>query len=87
MQDRYDGYSSSLEGPAAHGFAISPNDAVDVTEVTRALYVGTGGVLSLTLQSGAELVMSGVAAGTLLPLRVRRVKATGTSASDLVGLV
>lgn len=87
MQDRYDGYSGSLEGPAADGFAIVPNDGTDLSEVTRALYVGVGGTLAITLKSGVELALQGIAAGTLLPLRVRRVKATGTSASAIVGLV
>ena len=87
MQDRYDGYANSLEGPAGHGFAIVPHDTTELSEVTRAIYVGAGGALAVTLQSGAELVLQGVAAGTLLPLRARRIKATGTSASAIVGLV
>jgi hypothetical protein len=87
MQDRFAGYASSLEGPAGHGFAVTPNDGTDLSEVTRALYVGVGGTVAVTLQSGAELVLQGVAAGTLLPLRAQRVKATGTSASAIVGLV
>ncbi len=87
MQDRYDGYSSSFAGPAGHGFAIVPSDAADLPEITRALYVGMGGSLAIVLQSGAELTLQGVAAGTLLPLRVRRLKASGTSASAVVGLV
>ena len=87
MQDRYDGHANSLEGPASHGFAIVPNDSTDLGEVTRALYVGIGGTLTVILQSGAELVLQGIVAGTLLPLRVRRLKATGTSASAIVGLV
>ncbi|QDZ10718.1 spike base protein, RCAP_Rcc01079 family [Devosia ginsengisoli] len=87
MQDRYDGYSSSLAGPVGHGFAIVPDDGADLAEITRALYVGVGGSLSIVLQSGAELTLQGVAAGTVLPLRVRRLKASGTSASAVVGLV
>lgn len=87
MQDRYDGHASSFDGPANHGFAVTPNDATDLSEVTRALYVGGGGALVVVLHSGAELVLQNVGAGTLLPLRVRRVKATGSTAAGVVGLV
>ena len=87
MQDRFSEWTASLDGPAVHGFAITPNDGTNIAEITRALYVGTGGAVSLVLASGAEIVLSGVQGGTLLPLRVQRIKATGTTAAALVGLV
>lgn len=87
MQDRYDGHATSLDGPASHGFAVTPNDATDVAEITRALYIGSGGALAVVLHSGAEATLQNVASGTLLPLRARRVKATGTTATGIVGLV
>jgi len=87
MQDRYDGYASSFDGPASHGFLVTPNDAADLAEITRAIYVGGAGALAVVLHSGAEVVLQNVAAGTLLPLRARRVKATGTTATAIAGLV
>lgn len=87
MQDRYENYATSFDGPANHGFAVTPNDATDLAEITRAVYVGGGGALAVVLNSSAELVLLNVAAGALLPLRARRVKATGTTATGIVGLV
>ncbi len=87
MTDRYGDRSGSLEAPASHGFTATASDVTDLVEVTRALYVGSGGTLALVLQSGAEITLENVGSGTLLPLRARRVKQTGTSAGALVGLV
>ncbi|ODT76277.1 spike base protein, RCAP_Rcc01079 family [Devosia sp.] len=87
MTDRYADYVSGLESPAQHGFAATPSNSADLPEVTRALYVGGAGAVAVILASGAELSFAGVASGTILPLRVRRLKASGTTASNVVGLV
>lgn len=83
---RYSGRADAISAPAQHGFAITPNDATDLTAETRGLWVGASGDLSLVLASGDEVTVAGAVGGTLLPLRVRRVKAAGTTASLLVGL-
>jgi hypothetical protein len=54
--------------------------------VTRALYVGGGGNLAVRLQDGTELTLANMPAGTLLPIRVTRILATGTTATEIVGL-
>ncbi|QQR35429.1 hypothetical protein JI749_13850 [Devosia oryziradicis] len=87
MPDQFSSHAPGLESPAAHGFAITPSDGADLADVTRAIYVGGSGSLSLTLLSGANVTLTGVAGGTLLPLRARAIKATGTTATSLVGLL
>lgn len=84
--DRFSSHAQALDAPAGHGFSITPNDGADLTEVTRALYVGTSGAIAVTFASGAELVMANVPAGSILPMRLVRVRATGTTAGNLVGL-
>lgn len=84
--DRYSNHTQALDAPATHGFAITPDDGTDLSEITRAVYVGSSGSLAVTFTSGAELVMPNVPAGSLLPLRLQRVRATGTSATNIVGL-
>ena len=87
MSDPFATTSPGLSGPAGHAFAVTPNDGADLPVVTRGLYVGTGGDLSLVLKGdAAPASFVGVAAGSVLPLRVVRVRATGTTASDIVGL-
>lgn len=86
MPDRFTSNTSSLTSPATHGFSVTPNDTLDLSEVTRAVYVGAGGTLAVRLLSGQTVSFAGVAAGTLLPLRVDRVLSTGTTAGGIVGL-
>lgn len=80
--------SSSLEDTApASGFAaITPHDSTDLTYVTRGIFVGgAGNVVAVDEQNNA-VTFTGVTAGTILPIRVRRVNSTNTSASALVAL-
>ena len=87
MSDRFANHSSSLVSPAHDGFTVVPDDGLDLPETTRALYVGVGGDLCLVLAGGTEVVFANVAAGTVLPLRAARVKASGTTAGAMVGLI
>ena len=87
MTDRFTGREPGIDGPATHGFAIVPNNDIALSEVTRALYIGTAGDVAVLLASGASVTLSNVPAGALLPVRAQRVLATGTTANAIVGLV
>lgn len=87
MPDRFQSHAGSLDGPATNAFAISPHDTNPLAETTRALYVGGPGAVVVELISGAEVTFANVAASSLLPVRVTRVKATGTTATQMLGLV
>ena len=86
MSDAFSSHMAGLESPARDGFAITPNDGADLPSVTRAIYVGSGGDVAVTMKSGASVTFTGLLAGTILPVRVSAVAATGTSASNLIGL-
>ena len=78
---------SGWNSPAVKAFAITPDDSADLARLTRAIYVGVTGNISLILKGDdAAVTFVGVPAGTILPLRVTRVRSTGTTATDLVGL-
>lgn len=87
MEDRYDSLAAGLESPAIDGFAITPSDSAELPELTRALYVGAGGTVVAVMQSGVEISFANLGSGTLLPVRLRRVMATGTTAGALVGML
>ena len=86
MTEKFAGRAESIAAPAAHGFAITANDGADLPSETRAIYVGGAGSLAVVLVSGDAVTFAGLTAGTVLPVRAVRVKATGTSATQLVGL-
>ena len=87
MVDNFRSRATGLDAPASRGIAVTPNDATDISEVSRGIWVGAGGDLSVVfVDGGAPIVLSAVASGTLLPVRVSRVMATGTTASAIVAL-
>lgn len=86
MTEKYECRADAITAPARRGFAITANDATDLAAETRAVYVGVAGDLAVVLSSGDEVSFAGLAGGTLLPVRARRVKATGTTATQLLGL-
>lgn len=77
-----------LDTPAVRAFSITPNDGADLPEVVRALYVGGAGDISVILVGDSSaVVLVAVPVGSLLPIRVKRVRATGTTATSIIGLV
>jgi hypothetical protein len=86
MSEKYSDRAGSIVAPARHAFAATPSDVTDLSEETRAIYVGGSGDLSVVMVSGAEAMFAGVVAGTVLPVRAIRIKATGTTATQLLGL-
>ena len=76
---------SNITNPVEHGFAITPNDSTDLTEVIRAIYVGVSGDLVVTLPGGDTLTFVSLAGGMIHPIMAKRVHATGTTADELLG--
>ena len=85
--DSFANETPGLEAPAIDAFTVSPSDTVFFTTVARKLWVGGTGNVSLVTKAGNTVVFTGVPAGNLLPVGALRVNATGTTATNIVGLV
>lgn len=73
--------------PALGAVAVTPSDAADLTVVpTRSLWVGGAGNVNVDMADGTTVLFSGVTAGTILPLQVKRVRSTSTTATLIVAL-
>ena len=86
MPEKFPNYPQ-LDSPADDFFTITPSDSTDVTDITRAIFVTGAGDISCITRSGNTRTWAGVPASTLLPIRVSRVRATGTTATGIIGLV
>ena len=87
MADDFADWRSGLDSPAVHAVAVTPSNSTDLSTSARSLYVGTGGDVVLdTVGAETSVTFANVAAGTVLPVRVARVRATGTTASNIVAL-
>lgn len=73
--------------PATKGFDITPTDTVDdhLPAYTRFVFVGGAGDLRVEWADGTLTTFPNVPAGSLLPICVVRVAATGTTATNLRG--
>lgn len=80
------GEVSDLTWPATKAAAVTPSDGTDLTSIPRALYVGVSGDVSVDMEeSGDAIVFKAVPVG-ILPIRVKRVRATGTTATNILAL-
>lgn len=75
--------------PGTRSFAITPNDSADLDVGTRWFYVGVAGDVKITLVDDPPghtgVVLKGMTVG-MHRIAVRRVYATGTTATNLAGL-
>lgn len=78
--------SNSITAPAGRFAAVTPSDSVDLTYLTRALYVGGDGTVVAVDANGTAVSFVGVVAGTVLPIRVSRVNSTSTTATNIVAM-
>jgi hypothetical protein len=85
--DPFASHSRAAVDPASTAFAVTPHDSNELGTLSRALYVGTGGALVLRcIDSAADVTFKNLAAGQILPVRAQYVRATGTTAADIVAL-
>lgn len=75
-----------LSDPKGGAFSITPNDDNDLAQGAIALYIGGEGDVKLTTSLGQTVTFVSVGAGSVLPVRTKRVYASGTDATYIVGL-
>lgn len=87
MADRFNTSSDTVTAPARNAFAITPHATNEIDPLPKAIYVGTGGDITLrTIDGTADVLFKAVPAGSILDVRARYIRTAGTTAADLVGL-
>lgn len=72
---------------AEYAAAVTPSDATALPQITRGLWVGGAGNVSVKMGGdGDTAIFAAVPAGSLLPVRARQVLATGTTATLILAL-
>ena len=69
-----------------HARSVQPNDAADLIALTKGVYVLVGGDLAVTMAEGETVTFSAVPSKTYLPISVRRIWQTGTTATFITAL-
>lgn len=71
--------------PSYKVFAVTPSDSVNFSAEVRQLYIGATGNVTVVNQDNSTCTFVSVAAGAVLgPFFIKRVNATGTTASSIV---
>lgn len=82
----FTGRAASGVGPATALRPVSPDDLADLPDgPARSLFVGGAGLVAVEDASGARAVIDS-AAHQYHPVQIRRVLATGTTATGLLAL-
>jgi hypothetical protein len=85
--DDFENMADGLTSPAQDAFPVTPSDSNELNKVTKALYIGEGGdVMLRSVRGEQDTLFRNVPAGAILDVRVIAVRATGTSATGIVGL-
>ena len=79
-------HGRDASGPARRAAAVTPSDTVDLTAYAKALYVGAAGNVRVLTVGGedADAVTFANHPVGWFPVQVRRVLATGTTATQIV---
>lgn len=80
-----------MNKPASYnfGFAITPSDTVNFTRTCEAIYIGSVGIAAtmvVVFADGSTVAFAGLVAGSIIPVKAKRVNSTGTGATSLVAL-
>ena len=86
MADQHSSFVEGLTSPADNAAAVTPSDSTDLAFTSRALYVGGAGNIVVTMAGGGDVTFTAVPAGSILPIRVSRVKSTSTTATSIINL-
>ena len=87
MPDPFAAFTDTLLSPAEDGLAIVPHDTNPVVTTPKALFVGTGGHIVIRGVGGTvDLTFRNVPSGTVLQFRPGFIRATGTTAADIIAL-
>lgn len=87
MADQFSNSADQVSAPATRAVGVTPHDSNALADIPKALFIGTGGNLTMRGVNGtADQLWKNVPSGSVLPFRAQYVRATGTTAADLLAL-
>lgn len=76
-------YSPTFPMYPGDAASVTPSDTVNLA-TPSVIWVGTAGNVRVLTAQGSDVVFTAVPGGTVLPVQVIRVWATGTAATNMV---
>ena len=75
-----------MSEPFNRAETLTPDDANELTIVTRSIMVNVGGDVVVIFNDDTTSVTLTLQAGVVYPFRVKQILATGTTATGIIGL-
>ena len=74
--------------PARSSYPVTPNDSAEIGAIEpKGIWVGGAGtIVGQLVGDEADRTFVGIGAGSMLPLRFRLIKATGTTATNIIAV-
>ena len=85
--DKFQGEKKTYDMSSNHLFDIVPSDVNDLAYIPRAIYIGSSGDLAVEPEIGSPVIFTNLFQGTWITIRVKKVLATGTTATNLIAMV
>lgn len=65
--------------------ALTPNDGALLPRVTRAITLGVAGDIVVDMADGSNVTIKGLTVGVMYYIAIRKLYATGTTATNIIG--
>jgi hypothetical protein len=80
--------NDTTDYPARSLRAITPSDSAELDFIPKALWIGGAGSITVQMLEDASTVqLTGCQPGQIIPIRVKKVMATGTTATGIVAMI
>jgi hypothetical protein len=66
--------------------SVTPDNAAVIEPVTRGVYIGGAGDLAVTFLDGTQVTFTDIAPGMIHGMQIKQVRATGTTATDILAI-
>ena len=87
MPDPFASYAGTITLPSDNATPLIPSDTDAIAQTPKAIYIGTAGhIVMRGVNAASDVTFKNVPAGTILRFRPGFVRASGTTAADLLAL-
>lgn len=85
MADIFSGTVDNVLAPSLAPFPIVPSDTTELAIIPKGIYVGTGGDVTLRgIRGAADVTYRNLPDASYIAVRAQYVRATGTTATNLI---
>jgi len=85
MTSSFNGFVDAPSSPSCAPYALVPHDSDELTLTPKGIYVGSGGDVTLRGVDGvADVTYKNLPDASYIAVRAQYVRATGTTATDLI---